>query len=176
VLNLKPVVHVILEDYALPWHGAHGVGHWARVLENGLRLAQETGANIEVVQLFAIFHDSRRVNEGTDDGHGERGADLAAALRGKWFHLPDADFDLLYAACAGHTDGGTEADITIQTCWDSDRLDLGRVGICPVPHKLCTPVAKMWEIIRWADGRACFEVVPELVGEEWGIDSKGWDR
>ena len=60
MLNLKPLIHQILEDYALPWHGTHGVGHWARVLENGLRLAKTTRANLEVVQLFAVFHDSRR--------------------------------------------------------------------------------------------------------------------
>lgn len=84
-------------------HSTHGVSHWARVLENGLRLAKETGASIEVVQLFAVFRDSRRVNEGVDDGHGKRGAELAAAFRGDWFNLPNADFDLLYAACAGNT-------------------------------------------------------------------------
>jgi uncharacterized protein len=115
MLSLKPIVHAILENYALPWHGTHGVSHWARVLENGLRLAEKTGANIEVVQLFAIFHDARRVNEGSDDGHGERGAEPAAAFRGEWFDLPDDDFDLLYEACAGHTDGETDGDITIQT-------------------------------------------------------------
>ena len=170
IVNLKPIIHRILEDYALPWHGTHGVGHWARVLENGLRLAKETKANIEVVQLFAIFHDSCRVNEGTDDGHGQRGADLALALRDDWFALSDDEFDLLYEACVGHTDGQTEADITIQTCWDADRLDLGRVGMIPAPKKLCTPPAKTWEMIHWADGRAAFEVVPDFVAGEWVID------
>lgn len=173
-MNLKPILHRILEDYALPWHGTHGVGHWARVLENGLRLAKETGAvNIEVVQLFAIFHDSCRTNEGIDDGHGQRGGNLALELRNDWFVLSDEEFDHLYAACAGHTDGETDADVTIQTCWDADRLDLGRVGIVPAPEKLCTAAAKTWEMIRWADGRAAFEVVPELVGREWGIDLGG---
>jgi len=129
MLNLTPLVHRILEDYSLPWHGTHGVGHWARVLENGIRLARQTEANVEVVQLFAIFHDSCRVSEGYDDGHGERGGDLALALRHEWIVLSDEEFDLLYEACAGHTDGETEADITIQTCWDADRLDLGRVGV-----------------------------------------------
>jgi uncharacterized protein len=170
MLHLKPIIHRILEDYALPWQGTHGVGHWARVLENGLRLAKDTKADVEVVQLFAIFHDSCRVNEGTDAGHGQRGADLALALRGEWFVLSDSDFDLLYKACAGHTDGETEADITIQTCWDADRLDLGRVGMIPAPKKLCTPVARTWDMIRWADGRAAFEVVPDLVRGDWGIE------
>ena len=81
MLNLKSLIHRILEDYSLPWHGTHGVGHWARVLENGTRLAKETKANIEVVQLFAIFHDSCRVNEDADWGHGERGGNLALTLR-----------------------------------------------------------------------------------------------
>jgi uncharacterized protein len=77
-MELKPIVHAILLEYALPWAGTHGVGHWARVLENGLRLAELTGAIAEVVQLFAIFHDSRRVNEDFDLAHGQRGAELAA--------------------------------------------------------------------------------------------------
>ena len=78
MLNLKPIVHAILEAYSLPVHGIHGVAHWARVLENGLRLAEVVRVNVEVVRLFAVFHDSRRVNEGIDNGHGQRGAELAA--------------------------------------------------------------------------------------------------
>ena len=168
--DLKPLICRILEDYSLPWFGTHGVGHWARVLENGIRLAKETGANIEVVQLFAIFHDSRRVCEGVDLGHGQRGGEFALVLRDEWLVLSDEEFDLLYEACAGHADGDTEADITIQTCWDADRLDLGRVSICPEPSLLCTEAAKNPEILKWADGRACFEVVPDFVHGEWGIE------
>ena len=171
MLALKPIVHRILEGYALPWHGTHGVGHWARVLENGLRLSESTGANIEVVQLFAVFHDARRINEGVDDGHGQRGADLAARLRDEWLTVSNEEFDLLYAACAGHTDGGTAADFIIQTCWDADRLDLGRVGICPEPKRLCTEAAKRADILKWSDGRACSKVVPELVGRDWELQS-----
>ena len=173
MIDLKPLVHRILEAYALPWHGTHGVSHWARVLENGLRLADATDAKVEVVQLFAVFHDARRVNERVDDDYGQRGADLAAELRGDLFDLPDADFDLLYEACARHTDGETEADITIQVCWDANRLDLGRVGMIPAPKMLCTPTARTWEMIQWADGRAAFEVVPDLVKDEWGLDLGG---
>ena len=87
-MKLKPLVHQILEDYALPWGGTHGVGHWARVLENGLRVAEATAAKVEVVQLFAVFHDSRRINESIDGGHGLRGAELAAELRGEPARLP----------------------------------------------------------------------------------------
>jgi uncharacterized protein len=30
-----------------------------------------------------------------------------------------------------HSGGEVSTNATIQTCWDSDRLDLGRVGIKP---------------------------------------------
>lgn len=152
MIDLTRLIHRILEDYALPWFGTHGIGHWARVLENGLRLAKETGAHVEVVQLFAIFHDSRPVSEGVDSGHGQRGGEFALVLRDGWLALSDEEFDLHYDACAGHTDGETEADITIQTCWDADRLDLGRVRTMPDPKKLCTKAAKTPEILKWADG------------------------
>jgi uncharacterized protein len=167
---LKPVLDAILESYALPLRGAHGVAHWARVLENGLRLADKTGANVEVVSLFAVLHDSRRLNESTDPEHGPRAAGFAAELRGNVFDLNDHDFRLLSRACEGHTHERNHPDVTIQTCWDSDRLDLGRVGIVPHPSRLCTPFAKHPETIKWADGRASFGVVPKFVLEEWGID------
>lgn len=176
MLDLKPIVHAILEEYPLPLDGTHGVAHWARVLENGLRLAQVTGANVEIVQLFAVFHDSRRVNEGTDNGHGRRGADLAAQLRGDFFDLPDVDFQLLYNACDHHTDGLTDGDITVRTCWDADRLDLGRVGITPEPKHLCTAAAKSPDILNWADGRGAFLVVPEIITRDWGIDTEDWEK
>ncbi|MEO2048761.1 MAG: hypothetical protein ABGX16_19570 [Pirellulales bacterium] len=169
-LNIPLILHTVLEEYNLPLHGHHGVTHWARVLENGLRLAQETEANCEVVTLFAVFHDSRRVNEGTDPEHGQRGADFAAELRGNLFDLPENNFQLLYHACVGHTHERTHPDITIQTCWDSDRLDLGRVGIMPHSRYLCTEAAKAKKMIQWADDRACLRFVPELVREDWGIE------
>lgn len=164
------IIQAILADYALPRFGFHGVSHWARVLENGTRLAERTGADLKVVQLFAVFHDSRRVNEGWDDGHGWRGAEFARQQRGKLFDLPDAPFEQLHFACAFHTDGETDADVTIQTCWDSDRLDLGRVGIVPEPEKLCTDAAKSREILRWAESRSREQQVPEFVSMDWGVD------
>jgi uncharacterized protein len=168
--NIPMIVHAVLEWYALPLESVHGVVHWARVLENGRRLAVETGANIEVVELFAVLHDSRRLNEHTDPQHGPRAAAFARKVRGRLFELPEAEFRLLHRACAGHTHERTHPDITIQTCWDADRLDLGRVGITPDPSYLCTEAAKSRETIQWADGRATFSVIPELVELEWGID------
>lgn len=169
-MNLKHILQAILDNYALLVNGDHGISHWARVLENGLKLVEETGADARVVSLFAVFHDSRRINDACDPGHGLRGADFAASLRGDLFELDDRAFRLLYRACEGHTDERTHPDVTIQTCWDADRLDLGRVGITPHPSYLSTDVAKRPAMIKWADSRATFRVVPDFVLNEWGID------
>jgi uncharacterized protein len=174
-LNILPILREVLDDYVLPWNGDHGIAHWARVMENGLRLAEETGANLDVVRLFAVLHDSRRINEAWDPDHGPRAARFASTLRGRLFDLPDREFQLLHRACAGHTHEPTHPDLTIQTCWDADRLDLGRVGITPEPTRLCTATAKLAETIRWAHGRATFRIIPELVDHEWGINL-GSDR
>src|SRR5512139_3901866 len=154
------LVRIILQQYALPLEGTHGLSHWARVLENGRVLARRTGAKIEVVELFAIFHDSRRSNEGWDDDHGERGAELAACLWGAGFHLDDRHFNLLQQACREHTKGFTGGDITVQTCWDADRLDLGRVGITPEVRYLCTEPARDSAVIAWAEERSRRRTIP----------------
>lgn len=172
-LDIREILHPALDDYALPWDGHHGIAHWARVLENGLRLDGETGANVEVVSLFAVLHDSWRANEGSDPDHGPRAAEFALTLRGRLLDLPDHEFRLLHWACFGQTHERTHPDITIQTCWDADRLDLGRIGIAPHPSRLCTEAARRHETIRWADGRATFRVIPEFVRDDWGIDLGG---
>ena len=175
MLDLKPVVEAVLKEYVLPWHCIHGVAHWARVLETGVRLAEVTGANVEVVQLFAVLHDSQRVTEKTDPSHGIRGASFAVELRGKLFDLNDDDFDLLFVACAGHMDRPTDDDPTVQTCWDADRLDLGRVGMRIDPLWLGeATVDEHPHIIRWADERARSQVIPKLIQREWGIRTDKW--
>jgi uncharacterized protein len=159
----------ILQHYSLPPGGTHGVTHWARVLENGRRLAAANGARLEVVELFAVLHDSQRQNEGFDHGHGARGAELAARLRGPAFDLDDAGFELLLFACRLHTDGQTQADVSVQTCWDADRLDLPRVGILVTDEFLCTPAAHDPELVAWARQRAERRHLPPLVENDWGI-------
>jgi uncharacterized protein len=170
LVQFRQLIQFILDQYTLPLDGCHGVAHWARVLENGRRLAAETHANVDVVTLFAVLHDSQRLSEGGDPHHGPRAAEFAGQIRGKLFVVSDEAFALLHRACEGHTHERTHPDLTIQTCWDADRLDLGRVGVTPHPSRLCTEVAKRPEVLKWADGRACFRVVPAFVKDEWGID------
>jgi uncharacterized protein len=35
-----------------------------------------------------------------------------------------------------------DADVTVQTCWDADRLDLVRIDIQPEAERLCTDAAR----------------------------------
>ena len=150
----------IRHQYRLHWLGTHGVIHWGRVYENGIKLAEQDGVNTDVVQFFSIFHDSRRRNESTDKGHGERGAQLALKMRAD-ISLNDHDFLLLITACSLHTSARTHDDITVQACFDSDRLDLGRVGTVPDADYLCTPVAKMKDTIKWGYNRSLIQDLPD---------------
>lgn len=147
----EKLIRDIRHQFRINWSGIHGISHWARVHENGMKLADLTGANKTVVQFFSVFHDSCRHNEGSDPCHGARGAELARQFRSTHLkQLLDKDFELLYTACRLHTSADTHEDITIQTCFDSDRLDLGRVGTIPDPRYLCTDAAKLPEMISWA--------------------------
>jgi uncharacterized protein len=88
-------------------------------------------------------------------------------MRGSLIHLGDRDFELLYEACRLHTDGHIQGDLTLQVCWDADRLDLGRVGVAPKPHRLCTEAAR--ELLGWAHQRAVGWHVSEIVADVWGL-------
>jgi uncharacterized protein len=163
--DMRALVQAIRDQYLLRWQGTHGVGHWARVYTIGAELASGTGADADVLRLFAVFHDACRHSEGFDDGHGPRGAELALRFRGRYFDLDDGPFALLYEACAGHTIGRWHPDLTVQACWDSDRLDLLRCGISPDPARLGSDRAR--RLVDWASGRARRGTVPGFVDDQW---------
>jgi len=169
-MDVPAILAAIREQYVLTWDGLHGISHWARVYENGLLLAESVEVNRDLILLFALFHDACRVNDSVDPGHGKRGAELAASMRGEFFRLPQDDFDFLYEACAKHTRGLVKAAPVVQVCWDADRLDLLRASIVPNPAKLCTPVAKDPKVIKWAMERSRLAVFPEAVRSVWGLE------
>jgi uncharacterized protein len=171
------LIERILNQYALGPFGIHGVGHWARVLLNGRLLAEETGADPRVVELFAVFHDSRRINDGTDPEHGRRGAALAEARRGEWFQLDDAGMEQLWDACALHSDGLTEhPDVTVRTCWDADRLDLSRVGVTPRRDRLATEAGKRSELLDPAVIRGQSRHMPAFLSQVWSLELPEFTR
>ena len=155
----------------------HGFRHWLTVLDNGLNLLQgidHTGgvsnAFRNVVILFALFHDSRREDEGECKQHGKAAAmfltkGLPASLKPLVDGLFGPDTVAMAAfACECHTiidvpDSSpllrvgeahsplfglmcAEEAMVIGTCLDADRLDLARVGIRPHPHYLYSRTAK----------------------------------
>jgi uncharacterized protein len=167
MIPFEPLLTEIAAQYTLDPRGDHGLAHWGRVLENGLRLAKAEGGDLKVIRLFAIFHDACRHNQTYDPGHGDRGAALAEDLLGDLSLVTKEQLDLLVLACQEHTDGKTTADLTVQICWDADRLDLARVSILPSPKYLCTDTAKSDQIINWANQRATSNYEPPFVPTEW---------
>jgi len=76
----KELIQLIKNTFQLNWHGVHGVSHWARVRINGLLIAQQNGANRQVIELFAFLHDSKRQAEFNDPEHGQRAAEFIDSL------------------------------------------------------------------------------------------------
>ena len=148
------LIDLLRRKFRLDWNGIHGVAHCARVRTNGLRLACDNGANPRIVEYFAFLHDVCRRNDGRDPGHGARAARFAHHLRTRYLDLDDGEFSVLVAAIGGHTHGASHEDLTVLTCWDADRLDLGRVGIEPAPERMCTAVARNPEVIANARDNA----------------------
>ena len=52
--------------------------------------------------------------------------------------LSDEQIAKLKRACELHTIQHRTGDMTIDICFDSDRMDLLRVGILPVPERMAT--------------------------------------
>ena len=150
----KAFVAHCCDAYQMDHSGFHGFDHWMRVLHNGRLLTETENANLKIVELFCLLHDTQRQNEERDPEHGHRAAHYAQTLRGVWFDVSDNEMELLTEALTYHSDGYTEGDITVQVCWDADRLDLGRVGLRPRADRLCTDTAKSQFVIEAAYKRS----------------------
>ena len=54
---MKDLVAKVISEAKLSNSSIHGVSHWQTVERNGTYLCQFNSADIQVVQLFALFHD-----------------------------------------------------------------------------------------------------------------------
>ena len=143
----------------------HGEVHWRTVGANGLWLAEPLdGADRHVIFLFALLHDSMRVNDSIDPEHGPRAAAFAAELHAEgMLPITTTQLELLQHACSEHANGFISTDPTVGACWDADRLDLPRVWITPDPTLLSTERARNgaavkaepppWSVLYAADRR-----------------------
>ena len=113
----------------------HGLDHSFRVWKNAQMLTgMEPTADLEVIALYSLFHDSMRLNDGADLGHGLRGFKLWERINQRLEldqFLSQRQNEQFFEACAEHSDGQRSTDPTIAVCWDADRLDLHRMGIWP---------------------------------------------
>ncbi|MFT7053014.1 MAG: hypothetical protein ACJAU1_000565 [Psychromonas sp.] len=122
--------------------GNNGPVHWDRTWENAKHLIPITEANPTVVQLFCYLHDCCSVYEGQEQEHGPAAAFFIKQNRKLFSFLTAQEFKLLVDACDGHTSHQLSTSPTIGTCWDADRLDLGRFGIYPKAEFFSTQAAK----------------------------------
>lgn len=130
----------------------HGDTHWRSVAAVGARLI-DTGepADPLVVALFALLHDSQRVNDGKDPQHGPRAARFAEALYSEeLLPITPTQLDVLVTVCEDHTGGLPTDDPTIGVCWDADRLNLPHVGKAVDPYWISTQSALDEGTIGWA--------------------------
>jgi len=89
---------------------------------------------MEVARLFALLHDCKRQNEGSDPGHGARASEFAQELFGRgMLRLNAAQLATLKFAMTHHNGGQVR---------DADRLDLPRVGTTPEIDLMSTQYAK----------------------------------
>lgn len=161
-LHFPELHRFILEQFELPLDSLHGPSHWARVGRIGQRLARHSTADPVVLELFSLFHDSRRKNDDWDLEHGPEAARFMVKLRGVHFDCTDLQFEQLQYAVQHHTTGKPTDHITIGACWDSDRLDLMRVGIRPDPAYLSLEHSREETTILWAIQQSLEEMDPDL--------------
>ena len=132
-LKIKELKEYLSSRFVLGSDSLHGPLHWESVLRNGLLIASKNN-NIdkEVITLFSYIHDFKRIDEYIDIDHGKRAANSLENLEKLGLlNLRKNQKELLYLAIKDHNKGKISTDLTIGACWDSDRLELDRVGILP---------------------------------------------
>lgn len=118
----------------------HGMSHLERVEQNGRKIALHyPEAHLNVILAFAYLHDACRTSDSYDLEHGPRASFLVDEIRNTILRsFSDEEIDELKTACYLHTTSHRTGNITVDICFDADRLDLGRVNIKPDPTKMAT--------------------------------------
>lgn len=170
-MNIRDIADAVRREYTLDLHGLHGAWHWLRVRQNGLWLAERTpNADPQVIELFALLHDSRRWDDGHDPLHGARAAAFTRRLHAEGILALEVDrLEMLVEACAHHTTGRSSKDPTIGCCWDADRLELARLFDPPDPRYLSTEAASHGDLQRlaWKAGTTGYQ--DRAGAMRWGL-------
>lgn len=136
-LDRQQLIDYVAKDWKLD--STHGLSHWLRVEKNGIMLSTPE-VNPYIVTAFAFLHDSCRVDNGYDVKHGVRALTKIDEIRHTILkNFTDEEIERLKTACKYHTTKDRTDDMTVNVCFDADRLDLPRVGIIPDPKKMASP-------------------------------------
>lgn len=79
------LIKAVRKEDILEGHGTHEWHHLMRVLETERIFAVGNGADIMMLKLFALFHDTSQRNDGHDPQHGQRAAFFTEGLQGVFF-------------------------------------------------------------------------------------------
>lgn len=135
-----------VEDYVSTWE--HGFLHSKYVEAFGLIMVEEYAKeNIvvdkDVVQWFAYLHDSMSKDKKYDPKHGEKAASYIDEIRNDYLQdLSEIQIVKLKKACTLHSTIISTGDITIDVCFDADRLDSPKFGRVTDIEKMATRIGK----------------------------------
>lgn len=96
--NFREIAKAAKSRFVLSLKGIHGLAHWQRVQENGLKLARHSGANKDIVRLFSFLHDCCREDDRSDPDHGPRAAEFVETLRDELIYGDEQEFAKLVIA------------------------------------------------------------------------------
>jgi len=114
-----------------------------------LLLAEQTGADAQVVEVFAFIHDAERRNDFSDPEHGTRAAKLATEINNEFFKLTVEQLYTLIEACEGHSLGGGGRSRHHRTnLLGCQQTQPERTEAKPRPDKRCMTVTKQHTMIQ----------------------------
>lgn len=138
-LDLLGMVDILLRNPNIPELRLHVL----RIINFGRYLARKNGANMNVVILFAALHDIEK-NEANIPEHGAMAAKkIEGSYHFLFYNLSSNEKELVKKACEVHSSEVITGDVTIDTCLDANRLDIGRYGIEYDIEKFATEEARM---------------------------------
>ncbi len=115
-----------------PWHSAeYRFNHIMNVVELASEIAEQEGANVDVVRVAALFHDIAKL-EADQDVHAEAGARVAREYLESHGPVPGSFIDQVCRAIEGHSHTGELEAVSLETqCLiEADLLDkVGANGI-----------------------------------------------
>lgn len=105
------------------YHGLHT--HTEAVVFRAIDYALELGKNPMPVLFAAACHDMARIQEGPDEGHGERAVPLARKVMNRFSkRLTDTEKETVLTAIRMHSTGIQTSDYICACLWDADRTRL----------------------------------------------------